>query len=59
MTAILIIGVIALGIAAFIWQTNRGTEGDSNARRWGMIGSLVAVIVIVVSLIFSSFTKPH
>jgi len=56
MTALLVIGVIALIVGSFIWLTNRGSQGDPNARRWGFIGSGVAVVVIVASLIFGSFT---
>ena len=56
MTALLVFGVIALIVGSFIWLTNRGSQGDPNARRWGFIGSGVAVVVIVASLIFGSFT---
>ena len=56
MTALLVIGVIALVIGSFVWQTNRGSKGDPNARRWGFVGIGVAVVVIVASLIFGSFT---
>ena len=56
MTALLVIGVIALIVGSFIWLTNRGSQGDPNARRWAFIGSGVAVVVIVASLIFGSFT---
>jgi regulator of protease activity HflC (stomatin/prohibitin superfamily) len=56
MITLLVIGVIALVIGFFIWRTNRGSKGDPNARRWGFVGSGVAVVVIVVSLILGSFT---
>jgi len=56
MTALLVIGLIGLVVGIFVWMTNRGSQGDPNARRWGFVGSGVAVVVIVVSLILGSFT---
>ncbi len=56
MTGLLVVGVISLVVGLFVWQTNKGSQGDPNARRWGSIGSGVAVFVIVVSLIAGSFT---
>lgn len=56
MTALLVIGVIALVAGSFAWLSNRGGQGDPNARRWGLVGSGVAVLVIIVSLIVGSFT---
>ncbi len=56
MTALLVIGVIALVVGSFVWLTNRGSKGDPNARRWGLVGGGVAILVIVASLIFGSFT---
>ena len=55
MTALLVMGIIGLVVAAFIWQTNRGTGGDPNARRWGGLGAIAAGAVIVASLIASAF----
>jgi len=56
MNALLIIGVIALVIALIVWQTNKGGQGDPNARRWGLVGTSVAVVVIVISIILGSIT---
>jgi len=56
MSALLFIGVIALVVGSFFWLTNRGSQGDPNARRWGFVGIGAAVVVIVASLIFGSFT---
>ncbi len=56
MIALLGIGVIALVVGVYVWQTNKGSQGDPNARRWGFVGSGVAVVVIVASLILGAFT---
>ncbi len=56
MGALLVIGIIALVVGFFVWQTNKGNKGDPNARRWGSIGIGVAVVVIVFSIILGSFT---
>ncbi len=56
MTALFVFGIIALVVGSFVWLTNRGSQGDPNARQWGLVGSGVAVVVIVASLIFGSFT---
>ncbi len=56
MTGLLVLGVIALVIGSFFWLTNRGSQGDPNARRWGFLGSGVALAVIVVGLVGGMFT---
>ena len=56
MTALFVFGLIALVVGSFVWLTNRGSQGDPNARQWGLVGSGVAVVVILGSLIFGSFT---
>ncbi len=56
MSALLVIGIIALVIGIVVWQTNKGNKGDPNARRWGLVGIGVAVVVIVASFILGSFT---
>jgi regulator of protease activity HflC (stomatin/prohibitin superfamily) len=55
MTALLVMGIIGLGVAAFIWQTNKGSAGDASARRWGGLGIIAAGVVIVASLLMSTF----
>ena len=54
--ALLVIGIIILIIGLFISRANKGNQGDLNARRWGNIGSIIGVVMIVASLIFGSFT---
>ncbi len=56
MSGLLVIGLIALVVAIFIWQTNKGSKGDPNARRWGALGTAAAVVVILASLILGMFT---
>jgi regulator of protease activity HflC (stomatin/prohibitin superfamily) len=56
MSALLVIGVIGLVVGSFVVLTNRGSKGDPITRRWGFVGSGVAVVVIVVSIVFGSFT---
>ncbi len=53
---IFIIGIIVLIIGGYVWQTNKGSQGDPKARLQGIIGSIIGVVVIVASLIFGSFT---
>jgi len=53
---LLIIGIIVLIIGGYVWQTNKGSRGDPKARLQGSIGIIIGVVVIVASLIFSSFT---
>ena len=52
----LIIGIIVLIIGGYVWQTNKGSQGDPKVRFQGIIGIIIGVVVIVASLIFSSFT---
>ncbi len=56
MILLLIIGILALIIGGYFWQTNQGSQGDPKARLQGSIGSIIGVVVIVASLIFGSFT---
>ncbi len=55
MTGLLVLGAIGLVVALFFWQTNKGSQGDPNARRWGSIGSGVAVVVILISFVLGMF----
>jgi len=54
--ALLVIGIIVLIIGVYISQANKGNQGDPNTRRWGNIGRIIGVVMIVASLIFGSFT---
>jgi len=54
--ALLVIGIIVLIIGVYISRANKGNQGEPNTRRWGKIGSIIGVVMIVASLIFGSFT---
>jgi len=56
MTLLLIIGILGFIIGGYVWQTNKGSQGDPKARFQGSIGSIIGVVVIVISLIAGSFT---
>ncbi len=56
MTGLLVFGANGLVDGLFVWQTNKGSRGDPNARRWGKIGTGVAVAVILVGLVGGMFT---
>lgn len=56
MTGLLVIGIIALIIGGYVWQTNKGSRGDPKIRFQGRIGTIIGVILIVASIIIGSFT---
>jgi regulator of protease activity HflC (stomatin/prohibitin superfamily) len=53
---LLVIGIIVLIIGGYVWQTNKGSQGDPKARLQGSIGSIIGVVLIVASIIAGSFT---
>ena len=56
MVSLLVLGIIVLVIGGYMWQTNKGSQGDPKARFQGSIGSIIGVVLIVVSIIAGSFT---
>ncbi len=56
MVSLLVLGIIVLIIGGYMWQTNKGSQGDPKARFQGSIGSIIGVVLIVVSIIAGSFT---
>ena len=56
MVSLLVLGIIALIIGGYVWQTNKGSQGNPKARLQGSIGSIIGVVLIVVSIIAGSFT---
>jgi len=56
MILLLIIGIIVLIIGFYIWQTNKGERGVTRDRLRGSIAIIAGVFLIVISLIFGSFT---
>ncbi|MDD5095160.1 MAG: prohibitin family protein [Dehalococcoidia bacterium] len=56
MIILFILGIIVLVVGLYLTQTNKGSDGDPNYRLGGRIASIIAVIIIVMSVIASSFT---
>ncbi len=56
MTGLFIIGIIALIVGGYVWQTGGGSQGDPKIRFQGRIGIIAGVIIIVASIIIGSFT---
>jgi regulator of protease activity HflC (stomatin/prohibitin superfamily) len=56
MVQLLVLGIIVLIIGGYVWQTNKGSQGNPKARFQGSIGIIIGVVVIVASLIAGSFT---
>ena len=56
MIFLLIIGIIVLIIGVYVWQTNKGSQGDPKVRLQGSIGSIIGVVLIVASIIAGAFT---
>ncbi len=56
MALLLFIGIIVLITGGYVWQTNKGSQGDPKARSQGSIGIIIGVVVIIASFIAGSFT---
>jgi len=56
MTTLLVLGIIVLIIGVYVWQTNKGSQGDPKNRLGGGIAGIIGVVLIVASLLFGSFT---
>ena len=56
MTGLLVLGLIALVVGLLVRQANKGSQGDPNTRQWSLIGTGVAVVMIMIGLIGGSFT---
>lgn len=56
MVSLLIFSIIIFIIGAYVWQTNKGSQGDPKTRLGGGMGMIVGVVLIVASLILGSFT---
>ena len=55
MIALLVIGIIVIIIGLYLTQTNKGSKGDPNYRLGGRVASIIGVVMIVISIIASSF----
>ena len=56
MTGIVVVGVMGLIAGLVLWLSNRGGQGDPKVRRGGLLGVVIASVVIIIGLIASSFT---
>ena len=56
MTALLVIGIIVLVIGFYISRTNKGAKEDRQIRLTSSLGITIGLVLIIASLIFSSFT---
>lgn len=56
MIIVLVIGIIILIIGVYIWQSNKGSQGDPKDRLGGSIASVIGIILIVASISLGSFT---
>ncbi|MFC1941937.1 prohibitin family protein [Chloroflexota bacterium] len=55
MVSLLVFGIFVFLVGAYVWQTNKGTQGDPKARLGGSVGSIIGIVLILGSLIFGSF----
>ncbi len=56
MVPLLVLGLIVLFFGFYTSQTNKGSQADPKARLAGKMGSIIGVVLIVVSIIAGSFT---
>jgi len=56
MVILLVIGIGALVIGLYVFQTNKGSQGDPKNRLAGRTGSIIGVVLIIASIVAGSFT---
>jgi len=56
MVSLLVLGIIVLFFGFYVSQTNKGNQSDPKVRLSGRMGSIIGVVLIVVSIIAGSFT---
>lgn len=56
MVPLLVLGIIVLFFGFYTLQTNKGSQADPKARLAGKVGSIIGVVLIIVSIIAGSFT---
>jgi len=56
MVGLLVLGIIALIFGFYVSQTNKGSQYDPKARLTGRMGSIIGVVLIVISIVAGSFT---
>ncbi len=56
MIILLVIGIGALVIGLYVFQTNKGSQGDPKNRLAGRTGSIIGVVLIIASIVAGSIT---
>jgi len=56
MVFLLVIGIIILGVGLYYWQTNKKKPVDARDRIGGVVAVILGTVLILASIIFSSFT---
>ncbi|MFC1860686.1 prohibitin family protein [Chloroflexota bacterium] len=56
MVGLLVFGIIIFIIGFYALQTNKGSQADPRARLTGSVGSIIGIVLIILSLVFGSFT---
>jgi len=55
MVFLLVLGIMVIIVGLYLIQTNKGDKGDPRSRLGGKVASIVGIIIIVISIIASSF----
>ena len=56
MVSLLVFGIIVLIVGVYVWQTNKGSQGDPKARLGGSVAGIFGVVLIAASLLLGAFT---
>jgi regulator of protease activity HflC (stomatin/prohibitin superfamily) len=56
MIALLVIGIIVIGVGLYLMQVNKGNMGDPRGRLKGKMACIIGLVVVVISFIAGSFT---
>lgn len=56
MVTLLVVGTAALIIGLYVFQTNKGSQGDPKTQFAGKMGSIIGIVLIIASIILGSFT---
>ena len=56
MVPLLVLGIIVLFFGLYTSQTNKGSQADPKARLAGKMGSIIGVVLIIVSILAGAFT---
>ncbi len=56
MVSLLVFGIIVLIVGGYVWQTNKGSQGDPKARLGGSVAGIFGLVLIAASIILGAFT---